>query len=408
MTKIVVIGGGAAGFFGAIQAATCYPSAQVTILERGQEVLSKVKISGGGRCNLTHACYNPRDLVKFYPRGERELLGPFHAFAPGDTIAWFAAHGVDTHTEADGRVFPTSNQSASVVEALRQAAQAAGVQVRTRQRVENILPPEVPDAPWTVVCAQESIPADYLLVASGSSPAMWDILQTIGLQIVPPVPSLFTFQIKDPRIESLPGLSVPTAELRVEGSKLSSSGPLLITHWGLSGPAVLRLSAWGAREFHAREYRFTLLLNWVGESTVDVLQEVEDRKQSEGKRQVEHSALYQLPTRLWKSLLSASGITPDKRWADLSKKEAQALANELTQGRFQVTGKSTFKEEFVTAGGVDLKEINFKSFECKRFPRLFIVGEALNIDAVTGGFNFQAAWTGGWLAGSSMGSVPAT
>lgn len=404
MTQIVVIGGGAAGFFGAIQAAACHPQAQVTILERGQEVLSKVKISGGGRCNLTHACFNPRDLVKYYPRGERELLGPFHAFAPGDTIAWFAAHGVSTHTEADGRVFPTTNLSASVVEALRNAAQKAGVRVLTQQRVENILPPNSPDAPWMVVCAQTSYPADHLLVASGSSTAIWDILRGIGLHIVDPVPSLFTFQCPDPRIQQLPGISVPMASLQVEGSKLSTSGPLLITHWGWSGPAVLRLSAWGAREFHARNYRFPLLVNWISEPSNETLAELELQKSQESKKLVENTPLFNLPARLWKSLVTASLITGDKKWGDLSKKQLQALCAQLTQGRYEVIGKSTFKEEFVTAGGVDLKEINFKSFECKRFPRLYIAGEALNIDAVTGGFNFQAAWTGGWIAGSAMGN----
>jgi len=406
MTQIVVIGGGAAGFFGAIQAAACHPQAQVTILERGQEVLSKVKISGGGRCNLTHACYNPRDLVKYYPRGERELLGPFHAFAPGDTIAWFAAQGVSTHTEADGRIFPTTNLSASVVEALRNAAQKAGVRVLTQQRVENILPPNSPDAPWMVVCAHTSYPADHLLVASGSSTAIWDILRGIGLQIVDPVPSLFTFQCPDPRIQSLPGISVPMASLQVEGSKLSTSGPLLITHWGWSGPAVLRLSAWGAREFHARNYRFPLLVNWISEPPNETLAELELQKSQESKKLVENTPLFNLPARLWKSLVTASLITGDKKWGDLSKKQLQALCAQLTQGRYEVIGKSTFKEEFVTAGGVDLKEINFKSFECKRFPRLYIAGEALNIDAVTGGFNFQAAWTGGWIAGSAMGNEP--
>lgn len=404
MTQIVVIGGGAAGFFGAIQAAACHPQAQVTILERGQEVLSKVKISGGGRCNLTHACYNPRDLVKYYPRGERELLGPFHAFAPGDTIAWFAAHGVSTHTESDGRVFPTTNLSASVIEALRDAAQKAGVRVLTQQRVENILPPNSPDAPWMVVCAQTSYPADHLLVASGSSTAVWDILRGIGLHIVDPVPSLFTFQCPDPRIQQLPGISVPMASLQVEGSKLSTSGPLLITHWGWSGPAVLRLSAWGAREFHARNYRFPLLVNWISEPSNETLAELELQKSQESKKLVENTPLFNLPARLWKSLVTASLITGDKKWGDLSKKQLQALCAQLTQGRYEVIGKSTFKEEFVTAGGVDLKEINFKSFECKRFPRLYIAGEALNIDAVTGGFNFQAAWTGGWIAGSAMGN----
>lgn len=400
--NILVVGGGAAGFFGAIRAATCNPKATVTILERGKEVLTKVKISGGGRCNLTHACFVPRDLVKFYPRGEKELLGPFHVFAPGDTVHWFESRGVPTKIEADGRMFPVSNQSQSVIDCLLDAARTAGVRVKTQQRVEDILPPSAPGAPWTVICQGESYHADRLFIATGSSTGMWDILERIGLKLVPPVPSLFSFNIKDTRIQDLPGLAVPMAQLTVEGTKLQASGPLLITHWGMSGPAILRLSAWGARELNQKAYSFSLRVNWINQKPDDTIQLLEAQKVDEARKVVSAQPLFGLPTRLWKNLVSGAGITDDKRWADLTKKELHALATELSQGKYPVTGKSTFKDEFVTSGGVDLKEIQFKTFECKRFPGLFLAGETLNIDAITGGFNFQAAWTGGWIAGSSM------
>ena len=400
--NIVVIGGGAAGFFGAIRAAECNPSARVLILERGKEVLSKVRVSGGGRCNLTHACFIPKDLVKYYPRGEKELIGPFHVFGCGDTVAWFEGRGVKTKIEEDGRMFPVSNKSQSVIDCLQGSADKAGIPVLLHQRVDDLIPPDNSKGCWRVICKEKTYEADRVLVAAGSSPAIWEILARLGLQIVEPVPSLFTFNIQDERIVNLPGVSVPIATAQVEGTKLEASGPLLITHWGLSGPAILKLSAWGARELNQKNYHFTLKINWIQEKTEICKTDLEEKKQTASRQLATPQPLYALPSRLWKSLLHAAGIGEEKRWADVSKKELQQLAEQLTSCRFQVTGKSTFKDEFVTAGGVDLKEINFKTFESKRLPGLFFAGEILNIDAITGGFNFQAAWTGGWIAGEAM------
>ena len=399
---IIIIGGGAAGFFTAIRAAECDPGAQVIILEKSKDVLGKVKVSGGGRCNLTHACFIPRELSKFYPRGEKELLGPFNRFACGDTIDWFEKRGVSTKIEEDGRMFPTSDDSQTVIDCLWSAARKAGVKVYTNTPLKNIKAPTLAGKTWAIETNHQTLHAHKLMLATGSSPSMWDLLAQLGHQIVPPVPSLFTFNIKDARLSDLLGVSVPLAEVQVEGQKLRSSGPLLITHWGLSGPAILKLSAWGARELAALNYRFIVRVNWIMSKTESTREDLEALKQEDGRKMVMANAQFGLANRLWKRLVQAAGIREDKRWADLSKKEIQALSEELTQGRFQVNGKSTFKEEFVTAGGVDLKEVDFKTFESKLFPGLFFAGEVLNIDAITGGFNFQAAWTGGWIAGEAM------
>lgn len=399
---IIIIGGGAAGFFTAIRAAECDPNAQVFILEKSKDVLGKVKVSGGGRCNLTHACFIPRELSKFYPRGEKELLGPFNRFACGDTIDWFEKRGVSTKIEEDGRMFPTSDDSQTVIDCLWSSARKAGVKVYTNTPLKNIKAPAQAGKTWVIETNNQTLHAHKVMLATGSTPSMWDLLAKLGHQIVPPVPSLFTFNIKDARLSDLLGVSVPLAEVQVEGQKLRSSGPMLITHWGLSGPAILKLSAWGARELAALNYRFGVRVNWIMSKTESTREDLEALKQEDGRKMVMANAQFGLANRLWKRLVQAAGIREDKRWADLSKKEIQALSEELTQGRFQVNGKSTFKEEFVTAGGVDLKEVDFKTFESKLFPGLFFAGEVLNIDAITGGFNFQAAWTGGWIAGEAM------
>jgi predicted Rossmann fold flavoprotein len=400
--SIIIIGGGAAGFFAAIRAAECNPDAQVIILEKSKDVLGKVKVSGGGRCNLTHACFVPRELSKFYPRGEKELLGPFNRFACGDTIEWFEKRGVKTKIEADGRMFPVSDDSQTIVDCLWAAARKSGVSIYINTALKALHAPSVSNPNWVIETAQQKLFAQQVMIASGSSPSMWAILAQLGHTIIEPVPSLFTFNIKDPRLTDLLGISVPLAEVKVEGSKLSSTGPLLITHWGMSGPAILKLSAWGARELAGLQYKFAIRVNWIMAKPEDTRQDLEDLKQEDGRKMVSANTQFGLPIRLWKRLVAATGIRDDKRWADLSKKEIQTLAEELTQGRFQVNGKSTFKEEFVTAGGVDLKEVDFKTFGSKLFPGLFFAGEVLNIDAITGGFNFQAAWTGGWIAGEAM------
>jgi predicted Rossmann fold flavoprotein len=400
---IAVVGGGAAGFFAAIACAEASPQCRVTIFERGKAVLEKVRISGGGRCNVTHACFEARELVKNYPRGSRELLGPFMQFGPADTSEWFEQRGVRLKTEADGRMFPLSDSSATIVDCLTRAARLAGVEVRTGARVERIEP--APEG-WLLQLGHEAQPLRFhrVLVATGSNPAIWASLRALGHSIVEPVPSLFTFNTKDTRLRELAGLSVPDAALRIPGTSLAASGPLLVTHWGLSGPAILRLSAWGARDLHRTDYRFPLEINFLGKTPApDVAAQLAEVKTVQGKKTVSAHAQFGLPLRLWQRLTEAAHIPDTQRWADLDKKTLLALAAQLGAATFQIAGKSTFKEEFVTAGGVSLKELNFKTFESRLHPGLFLAGEVLDVDAITGGFNFQAAWTGGWLAGRAMG-----
>lgn len=399
--NIAIIGGGAAGFFAAITAAERLPGSSVTIYERGNAVLQKVKVSGGGRCNVTHACFDARELVRFYPRGSRELLAPFMRFGPRETVQWFERRGVRLKTEADGRMFPVSDDSQTIIDCLWNSARQAGVAVQTGVRLERLEPL---DGQWRLhFTRQAPVTADRVLVATGSNEAVWAMLGTLGHRIVPPVASLFTFNVKDERLRDLAGISVPSARVQVEGSKLLAAGPLLVTHWGLSGPAVLRLSAWGARELHQLNYHFSIKINWLGEMPeTEALQALNRQKQEQGKKQIMSHALFGLPQRLWERLCAAAGVAPALRWADAAKPVLQALAGQIATGVFEVRGKSTFKEEFVTAGGVDLREVNFKTFESKRFPHLYFAGEVLDIDAVTGGFNFQAAWTGGWMVGNSM------
>lgn len=399
--KIVVVGGGAAGFFAAIRCAELNPNAEVTILERGRNVLEKVKISGGGRCNVTHACWTPAELVKHYPRGERELLGPFHRFACGDTVDWFEKRGVKLKIEEDGRMFPVTDDSQTIIDCLWNSAKYAGVQILTSLRVDSFYFDEEKNY-WKITSEEKEFLADKILLAPGSNARIWEALQKMGHTIVKPVPSLFTFNIKDARIRDLPGISVPEAIVQVKNSKLSAKGPLLITHWGMSGPAILKLSAWGARELADFKYQFTIIVNWLNQKPEDAQDELITFRSSNPKKQVHANALFNLSQRLWKSFVTAAGIPEEKKWADVSKKELNALINQLCTAEFHVNGKSTFKEEFVTAGGVDLKEINFKTFESKLFPGLYLAGEVLNIDAITGGFNFQAAWTSGWIAGEAM------
>jgi predicted Rossmann fold flavoprotein len=395
--NIAIIGGGAAGFFAAITAAESNSACKVIIFERGKNVLEKVRISGGGRCNVTHACFDARELVKNYPRGSRELLGPFLQFGPEQTVDWFARRGVSLKTEADGRMFPVTDSSQTIVDCLERSAFRAGVEVRLGARVDALEP--LPEGGWRV--GAETF--DKVMVASGSNPAMWEKLRGLGHQIVPPTPSLFTFNTKDTRLRDLAGISVPQAELRIPGARLKSSGPMLVTHWGLSGPAVLRLSAWGARELAAMAYKFPLEVHFAGNlSSHEVLEALQRNRLENGKKQVSNHAMFALPARLWQRLVENAGIDPGKRWSDLSKTEWQALCLQITAATFQITGKSTFKEEFVTAGGVSLKEIHFQTFESKIRSNLYLAGEVLDIDAITGGFNFQAAWTGGFLAGRAM------
>jgi len=396
---IIIVGGGAAGFFTAITIVEKNPKFKVAIIERGQEVLSKVRISGGGRCNVTHACLVPNDLVKFYPRGEKELRGPFHQFCTGDTIEWFEKQGVELKIEDDGRMFPVSNSSQTIIDCFLSATQKLGIDIVIGQSVQSIYKAETY---WKVETNHDTYSCQKLIMTTGSNPKIWEMLTEIGHSIVPPVPSLFTFNIKDKRIKDLMGVSA-WATVKVKNSKLEASGPLLITHWGMSGPGILRLSAWGARELADKKYLFTIEVNWLNDLTLEETEEkLKELKLEHSKKAVSKKSPFEFPNRLWESLVFASDISEETKWADLTKKQIQNLALQLTQGEFQVNGKSTFKEEFVTAGGIDLKEINFKTMESKLHANLYFAGEILNIDAITGGFNFQNAWTGGFIIGESI------
>jgi predicted Rossmann fold flavoprotein len=396
---IIIVGGGAAGFFTAINCVEKNPALKVAILERGKTVLEKVRISGGGRCNVTHACFVPNDLVKFYPRGEKELRGPFHQFCSGDTIEWFEKRGVALKIEDDGRMFPITDSSQTIIDCFLSEVKKLKIDVLTSQSVQSIFRGK---DYWKVETNHEQYSCEKLVMTTGSNPKIWEMLQDLGHTIVSPVPSLFTFNIKDSRIKDLMGVSA-FAKVKVKGSKLEANGPLLITHWGMSGPGILRLSAWGALLLAEKKYQFNIQVNWLNEMTFEeVLDTLKSIKQEQAKKIVSKKSPFDFPNRLWESLVLASGISEEVKWTDLSKQQLTNLANQLTNGEFQVNGKSTFKEEFVTAGGIDLKEINFKTMESKLHQNLYFAGEIVNIDAITGGFNFQNAWTSGFIVAQAI------
>ena len=400
MKKVIIIGGGAAGYFTAINAKENNPDLDITILEKGKDVLQKVKISGGGRCNVTHACFEPKELVKFYPRGEKELLGPFHQFMTGDTFEWFDNKGIPLKIESDNRVFPEANTSQAIIDCFESAVDNLGIKVLKNHGVNSV---EQHDNKWITNTKDQQFEADYLVIAAGSSKKVWDLCKTLSHTIIEPVPSLFTFNIKDKRIIDLGGISVPNADVKLVGTNLENSGPLLITHWGLSGPAILKLSAFGARILADKNYQYNVVVNWLGQDFDVILDELTELKKSQARKQVNlKSPFSDIPRRLWERFIAASEIKPTQNWGDLSNKQLNNLTSQLTKGLFNANGRTTFKDEFVTAGGVDLKEINFKRFESKLHKNLFIVGEVLNIDAVTGGFNFQNAWTGGFICARSI------
>ena len=402
-SKVIVVGGGAAGFFGAI---TCAEALQgrgsVMILERGANVLQKVKVSGGGRCNVTHSCFEPKELAKRYPRGGPALIGAFHRFQAADTVKWFEARGVGLKTEPDGRMFPTTDQSQTIINCLTNAARAAGVELRTGCGVERV---ERRSAGGfrLHLSVGGTLDSDVLLLATGGTKAADVLAASLGHTIEPPVPSLFTFHIADKRLEGLSGLAVERATVTVAGTKLKETGPVLITHWGLSGPGILRLSAWGARELAALDYKFPLRVNWLPEHNFEsVIALAQVQRGLTGARQVSNVALGGLPSRLWERLVTTAGVAPQTQRAGLNKVQLHALARLLVESEFTVTGKSMNKEEFVTCGGVRLGEVDFKTMASRVCPGLFFAGELLDIDGITGGFNFQAAWTTGWLAGNAM------
>lgn len=399
MYNVIIIGGGAAGFFSAINIAEKNPKLKIAILERGKEVLTKVRISGGGRCNVTHNCFEVSELVKYYPRGEKELRSPFSVFSPKDTIVWFEKHNVKLKTEEDNRMFPTTDSSQTIIDCFLENAKKLKIDVLTSQSVQSVLRS---GNGWKIETQSDNYICESLIFATGSNPKIWKLLQNLGHKIISPVPSLFTFNIKDIRIKDLMGLSTP-ASLKIDQSKLQESGALLITHWGLSGPAVLKLSAWGARELFDRNYQFRISVNWLDFLSFEqCIEELKKVKSSDSKKFVRNRKAFDIPTRLWENLVVASEISDDLKWADLNKKQLNNLANQLTNCQFQVNGKSTFKEEFVTAGGIDLKEVNFKTMESKLHKNLYFAGEILNIDAITGGFNFQNAWSGGYVVAQNF------
>ncbi len=396
---VLIVGGGAAGFFTAINIAEKYPEKSVVVLERGKEFLTKVRISGGGRCNVTHACFDPKELVQYYPRGEKELLGPFHQFCCGDTMGWFEERGVALKIEEDGRIFPKTDSSATIIDCFLREAKKYQIDLRKNYAVKKV---SRNNDYWEVSTNQETIKAEKLVLTTGSNPKMWKMLETLGHTIVPAVPSLFTFNIKDPRIKDLLGVATE-ASVQVVDTKLMSNGPLLITHWGMSGPGILKLSAWGARLLATKNYHFQIQVNWLNYTErAACLDQIKEYKLTLAKKTVQKNNPFDIPKRLWQRIVEASNIKDTMRWADLNKSQSETLASQLTEAIFEVTGKSTFKEEFVTAGGIDLKEVNFKTFESKIHNNLYFAGEILNIDAITGGFNFQNAWTGSYIVANHM------
>ena len=401
--RIVIVGGGAAGFFAAINCAENAPGAEVILLEKTAHFLSKVRISGGGRCNVTHACFDERELTARYPRGERALIAPFHRFQASDTVAWFESHGVKLKTESDGRIFPTTDSSQTIIDCLLREARAAGVKLFTDRGVERVN--KTGERFELTLSNGESLSCDRLLLAIGGcrTPALGQLAVSLGHTLEPPVPSLFTFHIDAPWLRALAGVSVESVEASVPDCGLRERGALLVTHWGLSGPVILRLSAWGARFLHERKYQFTLHVNWLPQLNADQLNaELQSRKNSHPARLIVNTPLAPLPARLWEALVLASGIARETRWAELSRSAQHQLVQRLLRGEFPVTGKSLNKEEFVTCGGVRLNEVDFKTMESRICPGLYFAGEVLDIDGITGGFNFQSAWTTGWIAGHAM------
>jgi predicted Rossmann fold flavoprotein len=401
--RIVIAGGGAAGFFAAITCAERSPGSSVILIEKSSRFLSKVRISGGGRCNVTHACFEPGQLSSFYPRGSRELLAPFHLFQPRDTIDWFESRGVKLKTEKDGRIFPVTDSSQTIIDCLMRAAEASNIQLVTNRSVEQV-------APGTgefelTLNQEEKLVCDRLMLATGGcrSAAAGQLAVSLGHILEPPVPSLFTFHIETPWLRELAGISLSNVELCSPGLSLREEGPLLITHSGLSGPVVLRLSAWGARSMHRINYQFLLRINWLPSFNAETLaHELEKCRTRQSARLIVNTPVQPLASRLWSNLVVAAGISKTTRWAELSRSARHSLIQQLIRSEFQVTGKSLNKEEFVTCGGVRLNEVNFTTMESRCCPGLYFGGELLDIDGLTGGFNFQSAWTTGWIAGNSM------
>jgi predicted Rossmann fold flavoprotein len=404
--QLIVIGGGAAGFFCAVNAARLNPELKVTIVEKSNKLLSKVKISGGGRCNVTHACFSIAEMIKKYPRGASFLKKAFHHFFTTDTINWFKERGVQLKTEADGRMFPETNTSQTIIDCLLKEVNKYGVEILMNAEVKNIIPQQ--NTFDLEITGQRNITANFVCCASGGypKPVQFEWIKKPGHSIEDPVPSLFTFNMPGNPITALMGIAVENALVKITGTKLSEQGPLLITHWGMSGPAVLKLSAWGARRLEQKNYAFTIVVNWIPGFNENTLKEKLQKIRFDiATQKISNRNPFALPARLWEYLLLQSGIVPDIRWADLPAKEQNKLIKNLCAQEFAVKGKTTFKEEFVTAGGIQLSEIDHSTMQSKNIPGLFFAGEVINIDGVTGGFNFQNAWTTGWIAATAISNL---
>lgn len=403
MKNIIIIGGGAAGFFAAINCAQKNPDYKVTILEKSSSVLNKVKISGGGRCNVTHACFDAKELAKHYPRGEKQLLGAFTKFNPSHTLDWFEQRGVEIKKEEDGRMFPVSDSSQTIIDCFLSEAKKAGVVVKMQTGVEKL---QITNHKLLVnTSTNETLEADAVIITTGSSHNVWKMLETLGHKIVQPVPSLFTFNINDERIKGLQGLAVQEAVVKICNSKSAFSIPpsaLLITHTGMSGPAILRLSAWGARELAVVNHQFEIEVNWVNKDLNAVKETFKLFRQNHPKKNVAVNPLFGIPKRLWERITTRNPQPVTLNYADLSNQQIEFIAHELSSATYKVSGKSTFKDEFVTAGGVDLAEIDFRTMQSKIVPNLYFAGEVLDVDAITGGFNFQAAWTTAFIASQTI------
>lgn len=397
MKKIAIIGGGACGFFAAANIDTT--QYEVCILEQNTNVLQKVKISGGGRCNVSHACFIPKELVQFYPRGYKELLSVFTKFQPADTMDWFEQRGVALKIEEDNRIFPESNSSQTIIDTLIGQCQEKNIQILTQQNVTDIIPE---NGQYKIYTTAQNFLADIIIFATGSSPKAYKLLEKLGHKIIAPVPSLFTFNIKNDTLQDLMGTSFSSANVSIPQLKLEESGAMLITHWGLSGPAILKLSAWGARELAREKYHFDIIVNFLDIDESTAMEMLKKHKENSPKKSIGQSKIFEITHRFWLRILDLALINTEKQMAHLTQQEMQKIISLLCKNTMRVNGKSTFKEEFVTAGGVDLKEINFKTMESKILPNLYISGEVLNIDAITGGFNFQACWSEGWLIAQAL------
>lgn len=397
MKQIIIIGGGAAGFFCA--ANLDEKQYKITILEQNSDVLQKVKISGGGRCNVTHACFDAKELVQFYPRGNKELRSVFSKFQPGDMMEWLDQRKVSVKVEHDNRVFPESNSSQTIINTFLNEIQEKNIEMKTKCSVKEI---EKQDEKYIVKTSLGDFEADVVIYTTGSSPKSLKMIENLGHRIVDLVPSLFTFNIKDDLLKDLAGTSFENAETSIPALKTEESGPLLITHWGLSGPAILKISAWEAINLAKVKYHFEIEVNFISKDIDEAEELFQNFKQSNPKKTIGQSKIFEVTNRFWQRILEVSKIDLNKQIANISGKEMQVILENVCKKKFQVAGKSTFKDEFVTAGGVDLKEINFKNMSSKLLPNFYIAGEVLNIDAVTGGFNFQACWSEAWLIAQDL------